>query len=139
MNRTYADVLDRPGYRVPPHLEPEDPVPVRGDYQAQGDVNIFPAALVANRGEGAAAAIPPEGVQVVRGEAARNTHLLVGDGTWAPGGHHELVYGTLTVPEGGTAFLLHTGEHGANGIAPGIYTLRGQREWADQTTRRVAD
>lgn len=45
--------------------------------------------------------------------------------------------GTLTVPEGGSAYLMHP-EHGAQGIGPGDYILRRQVEAAEQA-RLVAD
>jgi hypothetical protein len=44
----------------------------------------------------------------------------------------------LDVPEGAVAYLIHTDEHGANGIGPGTYRLTGKREQADEI-RRVAD
>jgi hypothetical protein len=44
----------------------------------------------------------------------------------------------LDVAKGATAYLIHTDEHGANGIGPGTYRLTGKREQADEI-RRVAD
>ena len=42
------------------------------------------------------------------------------------------------VPDGGEAYLIHSDEHGAMGIAPGSYEVRRQQEWAGEW-RRVAD
>jgi hypothetical protein len=42
------------------------------------------------------------------------------------------------VPEGETADLIHTDEHGCNTMGPGLYVIRGKRERADEI-RRVAD
>mgnify|MGYP002137333857 CR=1 FL=1 len=71
-------------------------------------------------------------------------HLLVGD-LDTPGavmwrqtaGTDDLELGTVTVPDGAAAHLVHP-EHGAQGIAPGTYRIRRQREQADQI-RMVAD
>jgi hypothetical protein len=39
-----------------------------------------------------------------------------------------LVVGVITVPPGQSAMLIHTDEHGANGIGPGRYEIRRKRE-----------
>jgi hypothetical protein len=61
-------------------------VPVSRGMQRQGDVLVLPlqdgTERLATPQE--AAAIPAEGVMVVRGEAGGNGHLLVGDGSWSP-------------------------------------------------------
>lgn len=44
----------------------------------------------------------------------------------------------FAVPEGQTAQLIHTDEHGAAGIGPGLYAIHEKREQADQE-RRVSD
>ena len=113
---------------------PELTVPVLGGMQRQGDVLIHPA----NPREGG---VPlGKGIEVVRSEAGGNTHMLHGDGTWlaSPQAATNLTQGWLTVPEGGEAWLTHSGEHNAAGIAPGSYEIRRQREWAGEW-RRVAD
>ena len=48
-----------------------------------------------------------------------------------------LVLALLTVPVGSLAYLAHP-EHAYTGIGPGTYTLRRQREKADEL-RMVAD
>ena len=125
---TQASILTAHGVSVPPHLLAADVPVARGVPARQGDIIAVPMrpGQVAD-----AAPIPPEGIQVVRGEAERNTHLLVGDGTFhALDGPQDL--GTLTVPDGGCAFLIHTGEHGAVQLAPGQWTIRRQRQQADE-------
>ena len=84
-------------------------------------------------------AVPVEGVRVVRGEATGNAHILHADGPamWAPSSDG-LRLGVLHVPAGSVAWLIHTDEHGANGIAAGTYVVTGKREQADEI-RRVAD
>lgn len=88
---------------------------------------------------------PAAGTVVVRAESSSaNTHSLH---SWdGPGCYYDarppvargLVLGVLTVPPGATAYLVHTEEHGANGIGPGTYEIRRQREQADEI-RMVAD
>jgi len=78
-----------------------------------------------------------EGIPVIKGEAGGNTHLLIADGEvrWIPLNGQNL--GTVTVEPGAQAFMAHP-EHGYMGIAPGSYTIRRQREQADEI-RMVAD
>lgn len=125
---TYTDIMTAHDVAIPAHLIADAEVPVLAGLQPQGDVIVIP------RRPGKTAnptPVPPEGVPVVRGESGGNTHLLVAIGpvTWSTtttqrGG---LTLGTVEVPEGATAFLLHP-EHGANAMAPGSYELRRQRE-----------
>lgn len=130
MTMTYADILTE----VPAHLDAQAGVPVLSGAQRQGDVGIFPTSNPGETGE----RIPAEGVEVVRGEAIANTHLLLSDGDAHFRRESGQVLGFLTVPQGSVAYLVHTEEHGANGIAPGTYRLMGKREQADQV-RRVVD
>jgi len=114
-------------------------VPVMTGPQRQGDVLIVPCEPVADTGDH----VPAHGVPVVRGEATGNTHLhLAADGPVLfrrdPERAGSLGLGTVTVPEGSTAYLIHTDEHGANGIGAGTYRLLGKREQAEEI-RRVAD
>jgi hypothetical protein len=81
-------------------------------------------------------------VQIVRGEATGNTHWLH-RGFDSPGvrwaaADDSLVLGRLSVPEGESALLIHTDEHGANGIGPGTYALHRKREQA-AVVRPVVD
>jgi hypothetical protein len=134
-------VLDRAGVGTLGVLDSEIDVPILTGAQRQGDV------IVLNRPNRAPATtpIPASGVQVVRAEASSNTHTLHSwdgacffDPDTTGGGETGLTLGTLTVPAGASAYLVHTEEHGANGIGPGTYELRRQREFAGEW-RRVAD
>lgn len=114
-------------------------VPVLVGPQRQGDVLIVPCDPLTDVGE----LVPAEGVAVVRGEATGNTHMLsAADGPVffhrAPERAGSLLLGTVTVPEGSTAYLIHSDEHGANGIGAGTYRMVGKREQAEEI-RRVAD
>jgi len=135
--QSLSNLIDRHGVDVLEHLDRDELVPVSNGLQAQGDVMIVPTRPSAKPG----LPVPAEGVAVVRGENGGNTHLLLADGpvAWAPAdvGPTDLVLGTLTVPDDATAWFAHP-EHGYVGIAPGAYTIRRQREQADEI-RRVAD
>lgn len=137
---TYATALALAGVTVPAHLVADAEVPVITGAQAQGDLIIYPAAPPPSA---RFMAVGSEGVQVVRrGEAAGNTHWLH-QGFDSPGVtwarvDDGLTIGYVLVPDGQTAQLIHTDEHGANGIGPGCYAINGKREQAD-TIRRVAD
>jgi hypothetical protein len=52
--------------------------------------------------------------------------------SWHRAGNDGLVLGVVTVPKDQTAMLVHTDEHGANGIGPGRYEIRQKRELADE-------
>ena len=140
MITTYGAVLGACDIEIPAHLVADAEVPVLTGMQRQGDVAVIPARPGADRG----APVPAEGVAVVRGEAGGNTHLLVGD-LDQPGavcwrvtvGGDPLELGTITVPDGAVAHLVHP-EHGAQGIGAGCYRVRRQREQADEI-RMVAD
>lgn len=127
MTTTYAQLMGAHHVTIPAHLEAQAEIPVLTGAQRQGDVIVVPTRASAKPGD----PIPAEGVAVVRGEAGGNTHLLVGDGTWAPVPTRGLDLGVVTVPDGGVAWLLHP-EHGAQGFAPGAYLVRRQRQQADE-------
>jgi hypothetical protein len=133
MMQTYEDVMTAHRVEIPAHLEEQAEVPVLSGMQRQGDLLIIPARPGKDRG----VEVPGEGVAVIRGEAGGNTHLLVGEAFWRPVPGNDQTLGTVTVPDGGTAYLLHP-EHGAQGFAPGCYLVRRQREQADEI-RMVAD
>lgn len=113
---------------IPDHLLASAEIPVLTGTQVQGDVIMIPTRASAKPGE----AVPALGVAVVRGENGGHTHLLVGEGVlWAPVAGEGQALGVVTVPEGSTATLLHP-EHGGNAMGPGSYTIRRQREQADE-------
>jgi len=80
---------------------------------------------------------------LIRGEATGNTHWLHSGFDspgvrWAPQSEDDgkpgsadqaaLVIGYLDVPAGQSALLIHTDEHGANGIGPGRYVVHRKRQ-----------
>ena len=149
---TYRTALALVGVSVPAHFVADAEVPILTGPQAQGDLMVIP-----ERPEEVPELIwqpvPDEGVQVVRGEATGNTHWLH-RGFDSPGVRWSsqvrtrgLTLGYLDVPPGQSAQLIHTDEHGANGIGPGIYRINRKREQvpafepqrADRRTRLIAD
>lgn len=132
---TYGAILTRHQVEVPAHLEADAEVPVVSGLQRQGDVLVVPHRASKDKGQ----RVPAEGIAVVRGEAGGNTHLLVADGpvSWRPVDNGGLDLGAVTVEDGSAAYLLHP-EHGGQGIGPGSYLIRRQREQADQI-RMVQD
>jgi hypothetical protein len=133
--QTLGALADEHNVTLEPQLARDLEIPVLTGPQVQGDVIILPTRA----GKTTGAPIPAGGVPVVRGENGGNTHLLVGAGTWHPTAPTRAGtdLGTLTVPDGSEAFMLHP-EHGANAMGPGTYLLRRQREQADEI-RQVAD
>ena len=129
---TYGSALALIGVTVPDHLQAETGVPVLTAPQAQGDLLIVPAPAP----EGVCwQGVLDSGEQVVHGEATGNTHWLH-RGFDSPGvrwaradGQDALVVGYVEVPQGQTALLVHTDEHGANGLGPGTYAIRRKREF----------
>lgn len=144
MATTFAEALGKIGVTIPDHLIADAEVPVLTGVQAQGDLIVVPAGsddFDASRVT--LEAVTDKGIQVVVGEATGNTHWLH-HGFDSPGvrfarvTNHDLVIGVVDVPEGESAELIHTDEHGANAMGPGTYVIRGKRELADEI-RRVAD
>lgn len=132
---TYATLHTAHAVQIPDHLRGQVEVPVLAGMQRQGDLLVIPTTPPTDSGT----LVPAEGVPVIRGEAGGNTHLLAGDGplTWLPAPTVGQTLGTVTIPDGVTGYLMHP-EHGYQGIAPGSYTIRRQREQADEI-RYVAD
>ncbi len=141
---TLTEVLSKHDVTVPDETIADLTVPILAGPQRQGDVLIAPRAKFGTAELADFIPVPAEGIAVVRGEESTggNTHLLhaEGDVRWAPAvqARGSVSLGRLMVGEGATAYLIHTDEHGANGIAPGAYVLHGKREQADEI-RRVAD
>lgn len=140
VNLSVQDAITTFGVDIDPHLERDFEIPVLGTLQRQGDVIVIPTPK--KKLPAKAKAVEAAGVPVVRGENGGNTHLLLASGSvqFAPidgTTQGQLDVGVFTVAEGATAFLAHP-EHGYMGIAPGTYTVRRQREQADEI-RQVAD
>lgn len=137
-----GNILDRAGIGSLGVLDTQVDVPVLAGAQRQGDVLVLPRPNKAT----ATTPIPAAGITVVTAETATaNRHVLHSwDGPVSyfdadpTGGDTGLTLGVLTVPDGASAYLVHTEEHGANGIGPGTYEIRRQREFAGEW-RRVAD
>lgn len=137
--QTLTEILDRHDITVPDELLADLVVPVLTGPQRQGDVLIVPRAPLTAAERSQCQPVPSEGVAVVFGEATGNTHMLDADGPVLFGRRNSGVQlGVVEVPEGSTAYLIHTDEHGANGIGAGTYSLHGKREQAEEI-RRVAD
>jgi hypothetical protein len=137
---TYGTALALADVTIPGHLDAQAEVPVLTGPQAQGDLLVIPVDRLP---VGVTAeAVPDSGVQVVVGEATGHTHWLH-RGFDSPGVgwarvDRDLIIGYVVVPEGKSAMLIHTDEHGANGIGSGVYAVHGKREMAAEI-RRVAD
>lgn len=143
MSNTLTNILTRAGVTVPDELIADMEVPVLTGPQRQGDVLVIPRPPLGGAELDSLHPAPAGGVAVVVGEATGNTHLLQPEPDtvvlWKPDTTGAgVALGTLHVPEGAVAWLIHTDEHGANGIGPGTYRLHGKREMADEI-RRVAD
>lgn len=135
---TLSDLIDRTGVDVLDYLDRDALVPVLTVLQVQGDVAVIP--FRPGKSAYKSAPVPADGVPVVRGESGGNTHLLLADGpvNWTSmPGTTDLTIGAVEVPAGSVAFLAHP-EHGYLAMGPGNYTLRRQREQADEL-RVVAD
>lgn len=136
---TYGTALALADVTIPDHLEADAEVPVLTGPQAQGDLLVVPTVLPKGV---TAELVKAAGVQVVTGEATGNTHWLH-QGFDSPGVawarvDRDLVIGYVVVPEGQSALLVHTDEHGCNAMGAGTYAIHGKREQAE-IERRVAD
>ena len=138
MITTLSELEAAASVRVLDHLNRDAALPVVTTAGCQGDVSILRVTTKA-----ATTPLPQAGYPVVRGEAGGNTHSLHAEADSgvcfdpADGRGGDLVLGTLTVPDGVQAFLLHP-EHGGMAINPGTYRIGRQREYAGEW-RMVAD
>ncbi|MBW4032998.1 MAG: hypothetical protein HIU88_10080 [Acidobacteria bacterium] len=135
MSLTYQDALSKVGATVPEHLIADAEIPVLTGPQAQGDLLIIPIADTTRK----LVPLPEDGVQVVFGEATGNSHYLhrgfdSPDVLWARA-DDGLCLAQVLVPAGQSAQLIHTDEHGSNGIGPGLYAIHAKRELRDEITR----
>ncbi len=129
---TLAEAVAKTGKDVLDHLDQQCTVPIVTRFACQGDVAILADADTAP----ATTPIPDAGVVAVASEASSNTHSLHG-AAFYDRRESGMQIGVLTVPDGSEALLMHP-EHGAMWIAPGSYSIRRQREQADEL-RLVAD
>lgn len=138
--KTFAEALGVFDIAIPEGLEADAAVPViSGKPQRQGDVGIFPREALTAGERQSAKAIPREGYDIIRSQTG-NSHFLHSDSD-------QVLYleknvgvlmGVLHVPEDTVVYLIHTDEHGANGIGPGTYRVHGKQEQQDEL-RKVAD
>lgn len=140
--RTLTDLAAATGVDVHDHLPFDVEIPIIDGLQAQGDLLIIPTGIVdVTARKGAAwVDVPPTGVEVLRGLAGGNPHVLVADpGTcrWTSDvqDREGLALGIIECTQ--PVYLLHP-EHGGSGISAGTHIVRRQREQAEQQ-RLVAD
>lgn len=130
----------RTGMQFDPHLDVEDPVPVLTENQAQGDIYIFciDPKVAAKRNF---SPFVNGQVSIIEGQGIRNPHTLIdldGKCEWSSDNTgYQFDVGTLRIPEGEQAFLIHP-EHGGSGIGAGTYIIRRQREFGE-VIRAVED
>ena len=147
MTVTLASLSLQTGLPVLDHLEQSVSIPVVDGLQAQGDLIVIPMSEIPaslsfwpyTRWTD----VPPEGIELLRGEAGGNPHTLVADpGTCRWTEHvHDPSGLTIGVFEASApVYLLHP-EHGASGCTPGHYAVRRQREYTagGWNTRLVTD
>ena len=134
---TLGQLIDKHGFDVLDHLDRDLKVPVHAGLQAQGDLFIIPADP--DRGSPQGTAVPLDGIAVIEAVGGGHEHRLFagqpGTALFTPAGTGRQDIGVLECSE--PAYIAHP-EHAYAGIAPGTYTLRRQREQADEE-RFVAD
>ncbi|MEU7988249.1 hypothetical protein AB0B56_25570 [Streptosporangium canum] len=150
MTVTLASLSRQTGLAVLDHLEQSVSIPVVDGLQAQGDLIVIPLPVVASSvrpwsdagwSDAGWTDVPPEGVELLRGEAGGNPHTLVADPdtcrwTTDVSDSEGLAIGVFETSA--VAYLLHP-EHGATGCTPGAYVIRRQREREGRRARLVAD
>jgi hypothetical protein len=143
MTVTLASLSQQTGLAVLDHLEQSVSIPVVDGLQAQGDLIVIPLSLLTPSVRAGAGwiEVPPEGIELLRGEAGGNPHTLVADpGTcrWTRNVRDAdgLAIGVFEATA--VTYLLHP-EHGATGCTPGTYVVRRQREQEGRRARLVAD
>lgn len=126
---TLETLIKTHGIDVEAHLDREVTVPIITGLQRQGDVLVLPSKADAKT------PVPATGTPVVKGENGGNTHAIVADGPVfcdvRTASATDLTLALLTVPPGSVAYLAHP-EHAYSGIGAGSYTIRRQREQADE-------
>lgn len=127
---TLATLIARHDINVHDHLDRDLTIPIHTGLQRQGDVLVLP-----DEKANATTPVPKAGVPVVRGENGGNTHAIVAEGPvlcdLREASTTDLTLALLTVPAGSIAWLAHP-EHGYMGIGEGTYSIRRQREQADE-------
>ena len=137
---TIAEMTRTTGVTVETGHDLDFEIPVLSGVQRQGDVIVVPVSHT--RLSAPQTPVPAAGTPVVRGENGGNTHAVYADGPGVlcdtfPASATNLKVAVLSVPDGSVAYLGHP-EHAFNGIGPGSYEIRRQREMADEL-RVVSD
>ena len=134
---TLGQLIDKYGFDVHDHLDRDLEIPVHAGLQAQGDLFIIPAE--SNETGRQSAAVPLDGIAVIESVGGGHEHRLFagqpGTAFFTPAQAGRQDIGLLECTE--PVYIAHP-EHAYAGIAPGTYTLRRQREQADEE-RFVAD
>jgi len=128
------ELTQETGLPVDPHLLLDLVIPVHDGFQAQGDLLVAPlhelADRVRTRGDAAWSEVAPGGVELLRGAAGGNAHMLVADpGTcvWTADVDDADQLALAIVDALAPVYLMHR-EHGGAGLAAGTYVIRRQRE-----------
>jgi hypothetical protein len=130
---TLGELLDQHDATVLDYLDRQAEIPTVTRAGIQGDISFLRVTTAA-----ATKPIPAAGIVVATGRSGHDHRILpAGFLDLAPVGTDSLAIGTLTVPEGSQAFVLHD-EHGGLAFAPGTYRIGRQREMADEI-RNVED
>lgn len=114
-------------------------VPVLDGPQSQGDLLAVPTD---RRHDDTAVDVPAAGVDIIEAADGGHAHTLVAPDGGAtiqvrrPTDPNDLVLAVIECTR--PVYLLHA-EHGAMGLAPGRWEIRGQREFDAAEARRVAD
>jgi hypothetical protein len=135
MTTTLAQLTELTSIPVLDHLDTDVEIPVIDGPQAQGDLIVIPAEWVPEvtfRGTTTWRDVPTAGIELLRGGAGGNAHVLVADeaaGRWTTDlfDPTRLAIGRLEATR--PVYLIHP-EHGGTGIAPGAYVIRRQRQSA---------
>lgn len=164
MTYSYAQALALVGAPVPRHLQAQADVPVLTGVQAQGDLLVLPCdelpaglawsvvppegvALITSEATGNTHWLHQDrGGTDVRWATPPPAEPDPDDEGWGPWAGtdpadldeldaRQLRLAFVDVPEGRVALLIHTDEHGANGIGPGRYAVHRKRE-ADERYRQ---
>lgn len=123
-----AELLDSTGLDVLAHLDRQVDVPVVDGLQAQGDLIVIPMEMTdAARARAGWHPLPADGIELVRGGDGTNPHTLVGSCELTMAVLDEERLAVAVVRNTAPVYLVHP-EHGATGIAPGLWLIRRQRE-----------
>lgn len=153
---TLSELAERFGYFDLGVALLEVEIPVLTGLQRQGDILVVPWQPTEQPSDDWLEKL--DGVEVTFAITG-HTHTLHGEGQWfgwetsddglrwlARQFHADnlvddlnFLHGVLRVPSGGAAYLMHSDEHGALGIGPGWYQVRGQLQYAEQSWTDVED